>query len=104
MTRKSNFSDFFVIAGPCVIESLDHALHTAVALAKVAEALNITIIYKSSFDKANRSAEGSRRGPGLEAGLAILTRVQTETGLQILTDVHEAAPVAVVADVISSTK
>lgn len=99
MTRNNGFSDFFVIAGPCVIESLDHALHAAATLGSIAEELNIKIVYKSSFDKANRSAEGSRRGPGLEGGLGILAKVKAETGLQILTDVHETAQVAAVAEV-----
>jgi 2-dehydro-3-deoxyphosphooctonate aldolase (KDO 8-P synthase) len=103
MTRKCAFSDFFVIAGPCVIESLDHALQTAETLAAIAVRLNITIVYKSSFDKANRSAHGSPRGPGLDEGLSVLGRVKAETGLQILTDVHETGQVgrvAAVADVL----
>jgi 2-dehydro-3-deoxyphosphooctonate aldolase (KDO 8-P synthase) len=99
MTRDNVFSSFFVIAGPCVIESLDHALFTAAAIAKIADALNVTIVYKSSFDKANRSAHDSRRGPGLDTGLAILARVKAETGMQILTDVHETTQVAAVAEV-----
>jgi 2-dehydro-3-deoxyphosphooctonate aldolase (KDO 8-P synthase) len=103
MTRSKPFSDFFVIAGPCVVESLELALHTGAALAAMAERLGITFIYKSSFDKANRSAEGSPRGPGLQEGLSILAKVKAETGLPILTDVHETGqvrPVAEVADVV----
>jgi 2-dehydro-3-deoxyphosphooctonate aldolase (KDO 8-P synthase) len=99
MDRNIRFSDFFVIAGPCVIESLDHALHTAEKLAAIAHRLSITLIYKSSFDKANRSASGSPRGPGMEEGLAILSQVKAKTGLPILTDVHETYQVSAVAEV-----
>lgn len=93
------FSDFFVIAGPCVIESLDHSLRTSAVLAQIGEKLGVSIVYKSSFDKANRSAIGSHRGPGLEDGLAILERVKNETGLPILTDIHETEQVSSVAEV-----
>jgi 2-dehydro-3-deoxyphosphooctonate aldolase (KDO 8-P synthase) len=99
MVSSTGFSDFFVIAGPCVIESLDHALYTAAALGKIAEALDVVLIYKSSFDKANRSAHGSHRGPGMHEGLEILARVKAETRLQVLTDVHETAQVGAVAQV-----
>ena len=103
MTGTGSFSDFFVIAGPCVIESLDLALRTGEALAVMAERLKIAIVYKSSFDKANRSAGDSPRGPGLEEGLTILAKVKAQTGLPILTDVHESNQVkaaAAVADVL----
>jgi 2-dehydro-3-deoxyphosphooctonate aldolase (KDO 8-P synthase) len=99
MPRNEPYSDFFVIAGPCVIESLDLALRTGEALAAMAEKLGTTIVYKSSFDKANRSAGGSPRGPGMDEGLSILARVKAETGLPILTDVHETSQVAAVAEV-----
>jgi 2-dehydro-3-deoxyphosphooctonate aldolase (KDO 8-P synthase) len=90
----------FVIAGPCVIESEEHALRTAEALAGIAGRLAIRLIYKSSFDKANRSSAASPRGPGLEQGLEILARVRVATGLEVLTDVHETAQVAAVAQAV----
>jgi 2-dehydro-3-deoxyphosphooctonate aldolase (KDO 8-P synthase) len=87
----------FVIAGPCVIESADMALRTAAVLADIARRRRLLLVYKSSFDKANRTAGTSFRGPGLEEGLRILERVRAETGLPVLTDVHEAGQVAAVA-------
>jgi len=87
----------FLIAGPCVIESEALALESAEALARVAERTGVALIYKSSFDKANRSSATSFRGPGREQGLAILERVRRETGLAVLTDVHEDTPVDEVA-------
>lgn len=93
----------FVIAGPCVIESEDAALRVGETLAGIARRLDIRLIYKSSFDKANRSSADSPRGPGLDAGLDILQRVRSETGLEVLTDVHEAAqvqPAAAAVDVL----
>jgi 2-dehydro-3-deoxyphosphooctonate aldolase (KDO 8-P synthase) len=99
MGRNTGLSDFFVIAGPCVIESRDMALRTAEALAAIGDRLNVAIIYKSSFDKANRSSAASPRGPGIDEGLAILAAVKAQTGLPVLTDVHETAQVAVVAEV-----
>lgn len=90
----------FVIAGPCVIESEHHALTVAEALAACAQRLGILLIYKSSFDKANRSSDKSFRGPGLDEGLRILDKVRAATGLPILTDVHEREQVAPVADVV----
>jgi 2-dehydro-3-deoxyphosphooctonate aldolase (KDO 8-P synthase) len=89
----------FVIAGPCVIESERHALTVATALAAIADRLNILVIYKSSFDKANRTSGSAFRGPGLHEGLRILEKVRAETGLPVLTDVHEAGQVAAVAEV-----
>lgn len=90
---------FFVIAGPCVLE--DDALNLEVAqeLAKLSQDLGLRIIYKASFDKANRSKAGAARGPGLEEGLRKLERVKRETGLPVLTDVHEAQQCAAVAEV-----
>ena len=92
-----------VIAGPCVIESAPHALTMARAIRASARAAGMPAIYKSSFDKANRSSIRSFRGPGLEMGLKILAEVKAETGLPILTDVHEpaqCAPAAEVADIL----
>jgi 2-dehydro-3-deoxyphosphooctonate aldolase (KDO 8-P synthase) len=96
-------SSFPVIAGPCVIESEGLVLETAHALAALAERLGVPLVFKSSFDKANRSALGSYRGPGLEEGLRVLKLVREETGLPVLTDVHEpaqCAPAAAVCDVL----
>lgn len=93
-------SRLFLIAGPCVIESEAHSLRVSSALAKVAERLGILLIFKSSFDKANRTSGASFRGPGLEEGLRILEKVRDETGLPVLTDVHEPAQAASVAQVV----
>lgn len=91
---------FFLIAGPCAIESEELALRTATELKAVTEALGIPFIYKSSFDKANRSSINSPRGVGLEKGLAILEKVKQETGLPVITDVHEYTPINEVASVV----
>jgi 2-dehydro-3-deoxyphosphooctonate aldolase (KDO 8-P synthase) len=91
----------FLIAGPCVIESEELVLETASALKEVAAALQIPFIFKSSFDKANRSSHESFRGPGLAAGLKVLDRVKRELGVPILTDVHEDTPLNEVASVVS---
>ena len=90
----------FLIAGPCVIESESLALQTASELKAICERLGIPFIYKSSFDKANRSSGDSFRGPGLEAGLRILERVRDELGVPVLTDVHEDTPIDEVAAVV----
>ncbi len=90
----------FVIAGPCVIESEAMALSTAETLKGIAERLGILLIYKSSFDKANRTSGSSFRGPGLEEGLRILEKVRREVGMPVLTDVHETAQVVAVASVV----
>ena len=95
----------FVIAGPCVIESEQHSLHVADTLAAIARRLDVQLIFKSSFDKANRTSGDSFRGPGLDEGLRILEKVRAETGLPVLTDVHEANqanPVAEVVDVLQT--
>ena len=95
----------FLIAGPCVIESERLALETAEALRGVTARLGIGFVYKSSFDKANRTSGGSFRGPGLAEGLRILERVRAEVGVPVLTDVHEDTPVeevACVADVLQT--
>jgi 2-dehydro-3-deoxyphosphooctonate aldolase (KDO 8-P synthase) len=90
---------FPVIAGPCVLESAEVALAAARALAAMARRLGIAVIFKSSFDKANRSSIASYRGPGLAAGLELLARVREETGLPLLTDVHEPGQCAAAARV-----
>lgn len=79
------------IAGPCVIESADHALGVALRLGEIAESLGIPLVFKSSFDKANRTSGKSFRGPGLEKGLEILAMIRERTGLPTLTDVHSEA-------------
>lgn len=91
---------FFLIAGPCVIESEQLALDTAGYLKEVTASLGIPFIFKSSYDKANRSSHDSFRGLGLEQGLAILQKVQHQIGVPILTDVHEDTPLAEVASVV----
>ena len=95
----------FLVAGPCVIESETMAMETAEALATLTGDLGIPFIYKSSFDKANRTAGGSYRGPGMAEGLRILARVREEIGVPVLTDVHEDTPldeVAAVVDVLQT--
>jgi 2-dehydro-3-deoxyphosphooctonate aldolase (KDO 8-P synthase) len=95
----------FLIAGPCVIESEQLALDTAGTLKEMTARLGIPFIYKSSFDKANRSSTSSYRGPGLEEGLRILQKVKDEIGVPVLTDVHEDTPlndVAAVVDVLQT--
>ena len=90
----------FLIAGPCVIESEQLALDTAGLLQELTAELEIPFIYKSSFDKANRSSIKSYRGPGLEEGLRILDEVRAQIGVPVLTDVHEDTPLAEVAAVV----
>ena len=100
-----NRERIFLIAGTCVVESEQMALDTAGALKDICAGLGISFIYKSSFDKANRSSAGSFRGPGMEEGLRILTEVKRQLDLPILTDVHEDTPmdeVAEVADVLQT--
>jgi 2-dehydro-3-deoxyphosphooctonate aldolase (KDO 8-P synthase) len=92
-----------LIAGPCVIENGDHASMIAEALTKVATRCGVPLIFKASYDKANRTSIGSFRGPGIEEGLKVLGRIKSRFGVPILTDIHEAnqaAPVAEVADVL----
>ncbi len=91
---------FFLIAGPCVIESEQLAIDTAGYLKELTTALNIPFIYKSSFDKANRSSHESFRGLGVEKGLEILEKVKKQIGVPVLTDVHEDTPLAEVASVV----
>jgi 2-dehydro-3-deoxyphosphooctonate aldolase (KDO 8-P synthase) len=90
----------FLIAGPCVVESEALAHETAEALAGIAQRTGVPVIYKSSFDKANRSSGDSYRGPGMEQGLAVLERVRKDYGLPVLTDVHEDTPIEEVAAVV----
>ncbi|WP_019570667.1 3-deoxy-8-phosphooctulonate synthase [Thioalkalivibrio sp. ALE11] len=91
---------FFLIGGPCVIESEAMAEETAGQLAELTRELGIPFIYKSSFDKANRSSTRSYRGPGMEEGLRILESVRERMGVPVLTDVHEDTPLAEVAAVV----
>ncbi|MDG1134293.1 MAG: 3-deoxy-8-phosphooctulonate synthase [Pseudomonadales bacterium] len=90
----------FVIAGPCVIESETLIMETATALKELGEKVGVSLIFKSSFDKANRSSMDSYRGPGIEEGLRILERVKTELTMPVLTDVHEDTPLDEVASVV----
>ena len=91
---------FFLIAGPCVIESEQLAIETASYLKKVCNELNINFIYKSSFDKANRTSADSFRGLGIEEGLRILEKVKLDVGVPVLTDVHEDSPLDEVSSVV----
>ncbi|MDC0630364.1 3-deoxy-8-phosphooctulonate synthase [bacterium] len=91
---------FFLIAGPCVIESEQLAIETAGYLKKVCNELNINFIYKSSFDKANRTSADSFRGLGVEEGLRILEKVKLDVGVPVLTDVHEDSPLDEVSSVV----
>jgi len=91
-----------LIAGPCVIESEDHAIAVAREVRAIAESAGIPIIYKSSYDKANRSSVSSYRGPGLREGLRILLRVKEEVGLPVLSDVHQCDEVAPAAEILDA--
>jgi 2-dehydro-3-deoxyphosphooctonate aldolase (KDO 8-P synthase) len=91
---------FVFIGGPCVIESREHAVRHAAALRTITERAGVPFIYKSSFDKANRTSLQSYRGPGLDAGLEILAAVKREIGVPVLTDVHEREQVQPVAEVV----
>ncbi len=91
---------FFLIAGPCVIESEQLAMDTSGALKEICERLDIPFIYKSSFDKANRTSADSFRGLGIDKGLRILAEVKRQTGVPVLTDVHEDTDIGLVATVV----
>ena len=91
---------FFLIAGPCVIESLQLQIDTAGTLRGITAKLGIPFIFKSSFDKANRTSGTSFRGPGLEEGLKVLSEVKRQLGVPVLTDVHEYTPMEEVASVV----
>ncbi len=100
-----NRSPLFCVAGPCAIESRAHALEVSAALKAIFAAADIPFIYKSSFDKANRSSGASFRGVGMSEGLSILAEVRESVGVPVLTDVHtpeQAAPVAEVADMLQT--
>jgi 2-dehydro-3-deoxyphosphooctonate aldolase (KDO 8-P synthase) len=101
--RVGDGEPLFLIAGPCVIESEEHATMIAESLASTARDLHLPLIFKASFDKANRSSAKSFRGLGLKEGLRVLAKIKQRTGLPILTDIHDvaqAAPVAEVCDVL----
>jgi len=98
--EAGNDRPIFLIAGTCVVESEQMALDTAGTLKEICAALNIPLIYKSSFDKANRSSSDGFRGPGMEEGLRVLGEVKKQLGLPIITDVHEDTPMDEVADVV----
>jgi len=98
--EAGNDQSIFLIAGTCVVESEQMALDTAGTLKEICAELGVSLIYKSSFDKANRSSSGSFRGPGMEEGLRILGEVKSQLGLPLLTDVHEDTPMDEVADVV----
>ena len=91
---------FFLLAGPCVIESEMLALSTAIQLKEITDRLKIPFVYKSSFDKANRSSINSFRGLGIEEGLRILQKIKDEVGVPVITDVHEDTPMDEVASVV----
>ena len=89
-----------IIAGPCVIENRDHSLEMSYAIKEVSDDVGIPIIFKSSFDKANRTSIKSFRGPGIEEGMRILSDVKTETGLKVLTDIHSPEQAGLVSNVV----
>ena len=89
-----------IIAGPCVIENRDHSLEMSYAIKEISDDVDIPIIYKSSFDKANRTSIKSFRGPGIQEGMRILSDVKTETGLKVLTDIHSPDQAGLVSDVV----
>ena len=88
-----------VIAGPCVIESRDHSLKMASEIKQISDKIKLPIIFKSSFDKANRTSIKSFRGPGIDEGMKILSDVKAETGLPVLTDIHASDQASIVAEV-----
>jgi len=98
--RISNNLPFTLIAGPCVIESKNHALEMAKKLTSITNKLGIQFIYKSSFDKANRTSINSKRGPGLEKAIEIFNEIKSSIGCPIITDVHEINQVSVISEVV----
>ena len=98
--RISNNLPFTLIAGPCVIESKNHALEMAKNLTSITNKLGIQFIYKSSFDKANRTSINSKRGPGLEKAIEIFNEIKSSIGCPIITDVHEINQVSVISEVV----
>lgn len=99
-TKIANNLPFALIAGPCQIENLDHSLFIAEQLIKLTEKLDISFIYKSSFDKANRTSATSKRGVGIENGLEILSKIKSAFGCSIITDVHVETQCALVSEVV----
>lgn len=99
-TRFGNALPFSLIAGPCALESRDHALEMASALREIAKRVGIGFIYKTSFDKANRTSASSARGIGIDEGLPILAEVRESVGVPVLTDVHESSQCARVGEVV----
>ncbi|HMP50578.1 MAG TPA: 3-deoxy-8-phosphooctulonate synthase, partial [Candidatus Melainabacteria bacterium] len=91
---------FLIIAGPCVIESWETTINTATALKKLAETHGFSLVFKSSFDKANRTSVDSFRGPGLEDGLKMLADVKRQLGLEVLSDVHDVEQCRAAGDVL----
>ncbi|MGN7611553.1 3-deoxy-8-phosphooctulonate synthase [Magnetococcales bacterium HHB-1] len=105
LLKISQKKPLVILAGPCVIESESFALKTAEALKTISQQVDIKIIYKSSFDKANRSSLSGFRGPGMDEGLKILEKVRTQIGLPVVTDLHtaeQAIPVSQVADLLQT--
>ncbi|MCP4315066.1 MAG: 3-deoxy-8-phosphooctulonate synthase [Hyphomicrobiales bacterium] len=96
----SNDSPFVLIAGPCQIESRDHAMEMAAELVSITDDLGIPYVYKSSYDKANRSSVSGKRGIGMEAGLQILADVREKFGCPVITDIHESGQAGVAADAV----
>ena len=95
-----NRAPLFLIGGPCMLESEALALSTAERLRAICDALGVPYVFKSSFDKANRTSAGAARGPGVARGLEILAKVKRELGVPVLTDVHESTPIDEVAEVV----
>ena len=95
-----NDRPLFLLAGPCVVESEQLAVDTAGTLKEMCAELGVPFVFKSSFDKANRSSINSFRGPGMEAGLKVLEAVKKQVGVPVITDVHEDTPINEVASVV----
>jgi 2-dehydro-3-deoxyphosphooctonate aldolase (KDO 8-P synthase) len=98
--QVANHLPFVLIAGPCQIESRGHALEMAAALREISDRTGVKVVYKSSYDKANRTSAAAERGVGMTQGLAILAEVRERTGLPVLTDVHTAAQCAPAAEAV----
>ena len=96
----NNSKSLFLIAGPCVIESETLCLKVARSLRRICENLGITYVFKASYDKANRTSGKSKRGPGLEVGLEILSKVRDKVGVPVLTDVHDESQAVAAAEVV----
>ncbi|MDG2001412.1 MAG: 3-deoxy-8-phosphooctulonate synthase [Alphaproteobacteria bacterium] len=96
----NNSKPFTLIAGPCVIENLDHALKTANKISQICNSLGLNFIYKSSFDKANRTSVNSLRGPGIHESLEIFNQIKDKIGCPIITDVHEKEQIDIITKVV----